>query len=92
MVFGVDGEVREWEEGLGEQYSKDEAGHGATFNEASYKKRAWTVPGSKCWDVILGNGNSLRCDVDAGDPHDGWFKIPLDKRMSRRSLRARRTG
>ena len=72
----------EWEEGLGaESYARDDAGHGATFNEASYKKRPWTIPGSKCWDVTLGNGNSLRSDVDAGDPKDGWFEIPLDKRL-----------
>ena len=72
----------EWEEGLGaENYAHDDAGHGATFNEASYKKRPWTIPGSKCWDVTLGNGNSLRCDVDAGDPKNGWFEIPLDKRL-----------
>ena len=79
--FSVSTISSDWVEGLGESYSKDEQGHGATFNEASYKTRPWTVPGSKCWDVILGNGNSLRCDVDAGDPHDGWFKIPIDKRL-----------
>ncbi len=79
--FSVSTVSADWVEGLGESYSKDEQGHGATFNESSYKTLPWTVPGSKCWDVILGNGNSLRCDVDAGDPHDGWFKIPLDKRL-----------
>jgi len=70
-----------WVEGLGTSYTKDEQGHGATFNEASYKTRPWTVPGSKCWDVILGNGKTLRCDVDAGNPKDGWLTIPLDKRL-----------
>lgn len=70
-----------WEEGHGTSYTRDEAGRGATFNEASYGRRPWTVPGSKCWDVILGNGNTLRCDVDAGDPQQGWFTIPLDTRL-----------
>jgi hypothetical protein len=71
----------DWVEGEGAQYSTDDAGKGATFNEASYKTRAWSYPGSKNWDVILGNGNTLRCDVDAGDPQGGWFTIPLDKRV-----------
>jgi len=70
-----------WVEGLGANYTKDEQGHGATFNEASYKTRPWTVPGSKAWDVILGNGKTLRSDVDAGNPQDGWFTIPVDKRL-----------
>ncbi|MCY3022526.1 MAG: hypothetical protein NTW87_26390 [Planctomycetota bacterium] len=70
-----------WVEGEGTSYTKDDKGKGATFNEASYKTRPWTVPGSRCWDVILGNGKTLRCDVDAGDPKDGWFTIPLDKRL-----------
>lgn len=67
-----------WEEGRGREYDQDSAGAGATFNEASYRKRPWAGPGSKCWDVILGNGSTLRCDVDAGDPTDGWFAIPID--------------
>ncbi|MBE7464560.1 MAG: hypothetical protein HS116_13875 [Planctomycetes bacterium] len=71
----------EWVEGQGGQYGTDEAGKGATFNEASYKTRAWAHPGSKAWDVILGNGHTLRCDVDAGDPKGGWFEIPLDKAL-----------
>ncbi|HLX63139.1 MAG TPA: hypothetical protein VKX17_17850 [Planctomycetota bacterium] len=79
--FTVSTVSSEWEEGLGQSYSKDEQGHGATFNEASYKTRPWTIPGSKCWDATLGNGNTLRCDVDAGDPKDGWFRIPLDVRL-----------
>jgi hypothetical protein len=70
-----------WVEGEGTSYSKDDKGKGATFNEASYKTRPWTTPGSKCFDVILGNGKTLRCDVDAGDPKNGWFVIPLDKRV-----------
>lgn len=70
-----------WEEGEGGTYSKDEKGHGATFNEASYKTRPWTTPGSKVFDCTLGNGKSLRCDSDGGDPKDGWFTIPVDKRL-----------
>jgi hypothetical protein len=79
--FSVSTVSSPWEEGEGVQYTLDEKGHGATFSEASYKTRPWTVSGSKCWDVILGNGNSLRCDVDAGNPVQGWFEIRLDKRL-----------
>lgn len=70
-----------WEEGLGNQYDVDTAGKGATFLEASHGTRPWALPGSICCDVILGNGHTIRVDVDAGDPKDGWFKIPLDKRL-----------
>ncbi|HYF50977.1 MAG TPA: hypothetical protein VEJ63_16305 [Planctomycetota bacterium] len=79
--FTVSTVSSDWVEGNGAQYSKDEEGKGATFNEASYKTRKWSYPGSHCWDVILGNGKTLRCDVDAGDPKNGWFEIPLDKRL-----------
>jgi len=70
-----------WVEGEGTSYTKDDKGHGATFNEASYKTRPWTTPGSKVFDCTLGNGKSLRCDSDGGDPKDGWFTIPVDKRL-----------
>lgn len=71
----------DWVEGDGKQYDIDEIGKGATFNEASYKTRQWSYPGSHCWDVILGNGNTLRADVDAGEPKDGWFAISVDKKF-----------
>src|SRR5262249_23216591 len=71
----------QWEEGSAANFSEDASGHGATFNEASYKTRPRTLPGSKCWDVILGNGKTLRCDVDGGDPKGGWFTVPIDKRL-----------
>ncbi|HYF50976.1 MAG TPA: hypothetical protein VEJ63_16300 [Planctomycetota bacterium] len=70
-----------WEEGLGTNYTIDGDGNGATFNEAAFEKRRWAHAGSKNWDVTLGNGHSLRCDVDGGDPKDGWFTIPLHKRL-----------
>jgi len=74
-----------WEEGQGgaeKDYVSDPTGHGATFNEASYKTRAWAnFPGSKLWDVTLGNGNTLRSDADGGEPKDGYFTIPIDVRL-----------
>jgi hypothetical protein len=79
--FTVSTVSSDWVEGDGAQYAKDVAGKGATFNESSYKTRPWSYPGSRCWDVTLGNGKSLRCDVDAGDPQNGWFAITLDKRL-----------
>jgi len=79
--FSISTISSEWVEGEGISYTKDEKGKGASFNEASYKTRPWTIPGSKNWDVILGNGKTLRCDVDGGDPKNGWFAIPLDPRL-----------
>ncbi|HYG77787.1 MAG TPA: hypothetical protein VEK08_22465 [Planctomycetota bacterium] len=70
-----------WVEGEGTSYARDEKGHGATFNEASYKTRPWAFPGSKVWDVAFGNGNTLRCDSDGGDPKDGYFTIPVDVKL-----------
>jgi len=70
-----------WVEGEGTSYTHDEKGKGATFNEASYKTRPWAFPGSKIWDVALGNGKTLRCDSDGGDPKNGWFTIPVDKKL-----------
>jgi hypothetical protein len=71
----------DWEEGLGTQLVADEQGLGASFNEAKHKTRPWSYPGSKVYDVTLGNGESLRCDVDAGDPQDGWMVIPVDVKL-----------
>jgi hypothetical protein len=69
----------EWKEGEGSVYCIDGDGMGATFNEASFETTLWAYAGSKIYDVTMGNGNSIRCDVDAGDPKDGWLAIPVDK-------------
>ena len=71
----------DWVEGNGTQYTLDDGGKGSTFNEASYKTKPWALPGSKLWDVTLGNGKTLRCDVDAGEPKDRWFAIELDPKV-----------
>ncbi|MCW8129888.1 MAG: DNRLRE domain-containing protein [Planctomycetota bacterium] len=79
--FSVSTVSGDWVEGDGTQYSVDDKGKGATFNEASYKTRPWAFKGSKNWDVILGNGNTLRDDVDGGDPQGGWFTLPIKKEL-----------
>ncbi|HTL53090.1 MAG TPA: glycoside hydrolase domain-containing protein [Planctomycetota bacterium] len=68
-----------WEEGKSDKYGKDEEGHGATFNEASYKTRPWAWPGSKAYDVMLGNGNSMREETELSDAGGGWWKMPVRK-------------
>lgn len=70
-----------WVEGKSESYAHDDAGKGATFNEASYKTRPWAWPGSKAFDVMLGNGNSLRDDVELSDAGGGWWKAPVRKEL-----------
>ncbi len=70
-----------WNEGLGTNYSLDLDGAGVSFDQAKSGKSDWAHPGSKSWDVILGNGHSLRCDVDAGHPKDGWLSIPVDVKL-----------
>ena len=70
----------DWVEGRSDRYGKDEAGRGATFNESSYKTSPWGWRGAKAWDVILGNGNTLRSDqamVVAG----GRLKCKIDPRL-----------
>jgi hypothetical protein len=79
--FTVSTVSSDWEEGAGTNYTIDGDANGATFNEASFEKHSWSYRGSKNWDVTLGNGNTLRCDVDGGNPKDGWFAIPIDKRI-----------
>lgn len=67
----------QWVEGKGTDYVNDPEGKGATFNEASYQTRPWAWPGSKAFDVVLGNGNSLRCETEITPDKDGWYKIPV---------------
>jgi len=72
----------DWVEGsAAKSYQKDADGHGATFNEASFARRQWAWPGSKVYDVILGNGNSLRCDARLDKAEGGWFKVNVDPRV-----------
>ncbi|HET6426935.1 MAG TPA: hypothetical protein VFJ30_00885 [Phycisphaerae bacterium] len=70
----------DWVEGTSARYGGDPDGGGATFNESSYRKRNWGFEGAKAWDVILGNGNTLRCDRWM-DPANGWLKAKIDPRM-----------
>jgi hypothetical protein len=79
--FSISTVSSDWKEGDGTNYTIDSDGEGATFNEASFMKTPWSYPGSHNWDVILGNGNTIRTDVDGGDPKDGWFAIPVDVRI-----------
>lgn len=71
----------DWEEGMGTRLEPDAVGLGASLNEAKHKTQAWAHAGSKVYDVTLGNGQSLRCDVDAGEPQDGWMMIPVDVKL-----------
>ncbi|MFQ6048918.1 MAG: glycoside hydrolase domain-containing protein, partial [Phycisphaerae bacterium] len=72
----------EWVEGLGQRsYRQDPKGHGATFNEASFGRRAWAWPGSKVFDVILGNGQTFRYDGRLQPAGDGWFKMSIPVRF-----------
>ena len=70
----------DWVEGRSRDYSPDPAGSGATFNESSYKKADWGFEGARCWDVILGNGRTLRCDRPL-EPVNGWLRAEIDPRM-----------
>ena len=71
---------QDWVEGKSSRYAPDTEGHGATFNESSYQKANWGWDGAKAWDVILGNGNTLRCDRPM-DPAEGWLRASIDPRM-----------
>ena len=73
---------QEWVEGKSDRYATDPAGHGATFMESSYKRRNWGFAGAKAWDVILGNGNTLRFDGRT-DPAQGWLRLRIDPDLVR---------
>ncbi len=70
----------DWVEGKSASYAPDPAGHGASFLESSYQKSNWGWPGAKAWDVILGNGNTLRFDGQLAPAPDGqgWQRIKID--------------
>jgi len=73
----------DWVEGLGTGYGTDPIGHGATFNESSYQRADWGWPGAKVWNVILGNGNTLRVDewMDPAPGRPGWQVIEIDPKL-----------
>jgi hypothetical protein len=70
-----------WTEGRSTGYRKDEAGHGATFNESSYGKADWGWPGAKVCDVALGHTHTLRCDARLEKAENGRWRLPLDARL-----------
>ncbi len=72
-----------WVEGLSTGYGTDPTGHGATFNESSYQLADWGWPGAKVWNVILGNGNTLRDNVwmDPAPGRAGWQVVQIDPRL-----------
>jgi len=72
----------DWVEGKSRRYAHDTAGHGATFLESSYRRRNWGWDGARVWDVVLGNGNSLRFDGEL-KPARGRLRIKLDPQLVR---------
>ncbi len=62
-------------------YEADPVGHGATYNEASYGQRDWAYPGSKLYDVVMGNGHSLHWHTKREYQGDGWWKASVDPRL-----------
>jgi len=72
----------DWVEGKSTRYAKDTLAFGATFNESSHTKRNWGWKGSRAWDVILGNGNTLRCDKPMS-PSGGWLRAEIDPHLVR---------
>lgn len=80
--IGVSTVSSQWEEGQqAGDYQLDPAGHGATYNQASYQRRAWAYPGSKLWAVIMGNGNSIHCHGEREYRGDGWWRIAVGPRL-----------
>ncbi|HHN46157.1 MAG TPA: hypothetical protein ENN09_01830, partial [Planctomycetes bacterium] len=86
--MGVSTVSSNWEEGSGAgSYVKDAAGGGATFNEASYQRRAWSYPGSRLTDVTMSAGNTIEWHGECRRLPGGWlpasgqtaaFPVPLD--------------
>jgi len=71
-----------WEEGSqAGTYQPDPVGHGATYNEADYQRRAWAYPGSKLWAVVMGNGHSMQCHGERQPQPGGWWSVSVDPRL-----------
>jgi len=66
-----------WVEGRSKRYGPDTEGFGATFNESSYQNESWGWQGSRIWNMILGNGNSMRKEGQLEALEDGWFRIEV---------------
>lgn len=77
--------AHEWVEGESRRPGPDRRGRGATFQESSFGHRSWGFKGAKIWDVVLGNGNSLRFDGQlepaADQGHRDWLRMELDTRL-----------
>ncbi len=67
----------DWVEGKSTRYAPDPKGKGASFNEWSHGKGNWGFEGAKCWNVILGNGNTLRDDQPM-EVAEGWLRARID--------------
>jgi hypothetical protein len=70
----------DWVEGDSQRMEPDPTGHGATFLESSGGRRDWGWPGARVWDVILGNGNTLRSD-GVLEPAGDRLRMELDPRL-----------
>ncbi|MFW6159139.1 MAG: hypothetical protein ACOC8E_07265, partial [Planctomycetota bacterium] len=66
-----------WVEGQAERYARDTAGHGATFMEASYRRRPWAYPGSCLSDVTMGNGNTLQHHTELVRLENRWVRVDV---------------
>ena len=49
----------------------------ATYNRAA-QDRDWAFPGSKLWDVIMGNGHTRHTHGEREYQGEGWWKLDLD--------------
>jgi len=71
-----------WVEGSqSASYKPDPEGHGATFLEASYRKKPWCWPGSDISYVVNGHLNSLACVGELKKAEGGYWKVPVDPRL-----------
>ncbi len=73
--------THDWAEGRSRDYGTDRRGLGATFNESSYRTATWGWKGARAWDVILGNGNSMRYDGALEPAGNGWLQMEVDPRL-----------
>ena len=68
-----------WVEGeQSEAYKTDPKGHGATYNEASYQRKAWAWKGSDLSFVINGQLNSIYGVHELVKAEGGYWKVAVD--------------
>ena len=79
--IGLSTVATRWIEGRGWSYTRDLRAFGATFRQASYKKRPWALPGGDVTDVVFGNGNTRQHHTQLRREKSGWWSVDVSPEL-----------